>query len=321
MINIFALDSEKKRLFQTYLELESGQNKNGNLIWIDVVDPVEEDITHIKNVFNITLPDTETLGDLEASARFFEQDNHLHLRTDFLIDEDKVRNIRVAFILMDNILFSIHKEDLPVFRLVRMRAHNRPGSVNNAKDVLLDLYSTDIEHSADAIEEIYNRLENIGQTMLQPKLTDTDAADVLHKIAYEEDINRRVRSNIMDTRRALSFLMRNKLLDEGQQQETLQILRDIDSIENHTLYLFDKLNFIIDATVGFVNINQNKITKIFSVVSVALMPPTLVASIYGMNFQLPEFSWGTWGYVFVLLYMLLSALLPMLFFKRKGWLQ
>jgi magnesium transporter len=319
MINIFALDNEKKRLFQTQMGLE--QQTNTSLIWIDVVDPVEEDIIQIKDKFNITLPDTETLGDLEASARFFEQDNHLHLRTDFLIDEDKVRNIKVAFILTDNILFSVHKEDLPVFRLVRMRAHNRPGSVNNAKDVLLDLYSTDIEHSADAIEEIYTRLEHIGQTMLQPKLTDTDAADVLHKIAYEEDINRRVRCNIMDTRRGLSFLMRNKLLDESQQQETLQILRDIDSIENHTLYLFDKLNFIIDATVGFVNINQNKITKIFSVVSVALMPPTLVASIYGMNLQLPEFSWGTWGYVFVLFYMFLSALLPMLFFKRKGWLQ
>ncbi len=317
MINIFALDNEKKRLFQTQLGVN---HNNSHLIWIDVLDPVEEDIIRIKENFNINLPDTETLGDLEASARFFELDEHLHLRTDFLIDEDKVRNVRVAFILSENILFSVHKEDLPVFRLVRMRAHNRPGSVNNAKDVLLDLYSTDIEHSADAIEEIYTRLEYIGQTMLQPKLTDTDAADLLHKIAYEEDINRRVRCNIMDTRRALSFLMRNKLLDESQQQETLQILRDIDSIENHTLYLFDKLNFIIDATVGFVNINQNKITKIFSVVSVALMPPTLVASIYGMNFQLPEFKWGIWGYLFVLFYMFLSALLPMLFFKRKGWL-
>jgi magnesium transporter len=320
MINIFALDSDKRRVFQILTDHNNPAPNVQNLVWIDIVDPTSEDSEYILKNFNIHLPNLDDLGDIEASARFFELEGHLHLRTDFLIDENKVRNIRVAFILTDTILFSVHKEDLPVFRLVRMRAHNRPGTVNNAKDVLLDLYSTDIEHSADAIEEIYNRLEKISQTMLQPKLTDADATDVLHKITYEEDINRRVRGNIMDTRRALSFLMRHKLLNEDQQNETLQILRDIDSIENHTQYLFDKLNFITDTTVGFVNINQNKITKIFSVVSVALMPPTLVASIYGMNFPLPEFKWGIWGYVFVLGYMIASAILPMWFFKRKGWL-
>jgi len=316
MINFFALDIEKGRLFQT----QKNSEFNNQLIWVDIVEPSAEDMDYVKEKFDIYLPNPDELGDLEASARFFETNGHLHLRTDFLIDEDQVRNIKVAFILTENILFSVHKEDLPVFRLVRMRARNRPGSVRNAKDVLLDLYATDVEHSADAIEEMYVRLEKIGQKILHPKLTDGDAVSILQTVAHEEDINGRIRCNIMDTRRALSSLMRNKLLDEDHQIETLQILRDIDSIENHTLYLFDKLNFVIDATVGFVNINQNKITKIFSVVSVALMPPTLIASIYGMNFALPEFTWGLWGYIFVLVYMLVSAILPMLFFKKKGWL-
>jgi magnesium transporter len=316
VINVFALDAERGRLFQTQKNSHLQQ-----LIWVDVVDPSEDDILYVKENFNLDIPNTEDIGDIEASARFFEESGHLHLRTDFLIDEDTVRNIRVAFILTENILFSVHKEDLPVFRLVRIRAHTRPGSVRNAKDVLLDLYATDAEHSADAIEEMYSRIEKIKQTMLQPKLTDTDAAEVLHNIAHEEDINGHIRCNVMDTRRALSFLMRNKLLDQDQQNESLQILRDMDSIENHTVYLFDKLNFVADTVIGFVNINQNKITKIFSVVSVALMPPTLVASIYGMNFALPEFKWGLWGYAFVWLYMLMSALVPMWIFNRKGWLQ
>ncbi len=316
MINFFALDTDKGRLFQTINDNEP----NTQLIWVDIIEPTDEDLIDIEQKFKIQLPNLNELGDIEASARFFEEDGNLNLRTDFLIDSDSVKNIKVAFVISNNILFSIHKEDLPVFRLVRMRASSRPGSIRNAKDVLLDIYATDIEYSADAIEEMYDRLEKIGNTILNPKLTDADATKVLQAIAHEEDVNGRLRCNIMDTRRALSFLMRNRLLNEEHQNEALQILRDIDSIENHTSYLFDKLNFVIDTTVGFVNINQSKITKIFSVVSVALMPPTLVASIYGMNFALPEFKWGILGYVFVLIYMLISAVLPMLYFRKKGWL-
>ncbi|MEY3839934.1 MAG: hypothetical protein RIR08_667, partial [Pseudomonadota bacterium] len=180
----------------------------------------------------------------------------------------------MAFVLTNQVLFSIHDEDLPVFRLVRLRARLRPGSVSNAKDVLLDLYSTDAEYSADALEEVYENLEQAGKRVLSETITDADAAGVLETIATEEDTNGRIRRNVMDTRRALSFLMRSKLLSDEQQEEARQILRDIDSLENHTAFLFDKINFLMDATVGFISLNQSKIIKIFSVVSVALMPPT-----------------------------------------------
>ena len=105
-------------------------------------------------------------------------------------------------------------------------------------------------------------------------------------------LNGRIRRNVMDTRRALSFMMRSRMLNAEQFEEARQILRDIDSLDSHTAFLFDKINFLMDATVGFININQNKIIKIFSVASVALLPPTLIASLYGMNFKfMPELSW------------------------------
>jgi magnesium transporter len=238
-----------------------------------------------------------------------------------LDDDENSRNVRVAFVLTDNILFSIHEQDLPVFRLVRLRARLRPGSVRNAKDVLLDLYSTDAEYSADALEEVYENLEEAGKRVLTHNVTDTDAAGVLETIAKEEDLNGRIRRNVMDTRRALSFLMRSKLLSDEQQEEARQILRDIDSLENHTAFLFDKINFLMDATVGFININQNKIIKIFSVVSVALMPPTLLASIWGMNFDhMPELR-STIGYPFAICMMLVSAFIPLVYFRKKGWMK
>ena len=288
-----------------------------------MVDPEEEELIWIKEAFGVLLPELDDLGDLEASARYFEADDgHLHIRTDFLLDEEETsRNVRVAFVLTKQVLFSIHDEDLPVFRLVRLRARLRPGSVSNAKDVLLDLYSTDAEYSADALEEVYENLEQAGKRVLQDDINDADAEQVLETIAKEEDTNGRIRRNVMDTRRALSFLMRSKLLSDEQQEEARQILRDIDSLENHTAFLFDKINFLMDATVGFINLNQSKIIKIFSVVSVALMPPTLLASIWGMNYKhMPELD-ATWGYPMAIVAMVISAIIPLWYFHSKGWMK
>jgi magnesium transporter len=321
MINLFVL--QNGRLSQEQVEDRNELLQYANPIWIDVVDPEEEELIWIKEAFGVLLPELDDLGDLEASARYFEADDgHLHIRTDFLLDEEETsRNVRVAFVLTKQVLFSIHDEDLPVFRLVRLRARLRPGSVSNAKDVLLDLYSTDAEYSADALEEVYENLEQAGKRVLQDDINDADAEQVLETIAKEEDTNGRIRRNVMDTRRALSFLMRSKLLSDEQQEEARQILRDIDSLENHTAFLFDKINFLMDATVGFINLNQSKIIKIFSVVSVALMPPTLLASVWGMNYKhMPELD-ATWGYPMAMIAMVISAIIPLWYFHHKGWMK
>jgi magnesium transporter len=111
------------------------------------------------------------------------------------------------------------------------------------------------------------------------------------------------------------------MLNAEQFEDARQILRDIDSLDSHTAFLFDKINFLMDATVGFININQNKIIKIFSVASVALLPPTLIASVYGMNFEfMPELKW-TMGYPYALVLMIASAVVPMLYFRKRGWLR
>jgi magnesium transporter len=189
------------------------------------------------------------------------------------------------------VLFSIHDEDVPVFRLLRMRARRMPGLIEDAKEVLLKLFDADAEYSADTLEGIYDELEAVSAKVLKGDVTDELAGEVLATIARQEDMNGRIRRNVMDTRRAVSFMMRSKMLNAEQFEEARQILRDIDSLDSHTGFLFDKINFLMDATVGFININQNKIIKIFSVASVALLPPTLIASIYGMNFQhMPELA-------------------------------
>ncbi len=322
MINVFVL--QNGRLNQ--VPIETRQDLETIVpVWVDLTDPTEEERQWIKSIYGVTLPDEDEVKDIEASARYYEAENgDLHLRTDFLIDEDdgRSRAVTVAFILARGKLFSVHNEDLPVFRLVRLRARSRPGYISNYMDVLLDLYATDAEYSADALEGIYLVLENVSARVLQEEFSDADAAEMLNLIAHEEDLNGRIRRNMMDTRRAVSFLMRSRLLDAEQFEEGRQILRDIESIDGHTSFLFEKINFLMDATVGFININQNKIIKIFSVASVAFLPPTLIASIYGMNFKawFPELDW-VYGYPFSLALMVASAVAPFWYFRRRGWLK
>jgi magnesium transporter len=270
--------------------------------------------------------------DIEESARFYAEDNgEIHIRSDFLVaDDDEPHTVRAAFILnlvnedlrSKGILFSVHDEDVPVFRLLRMRARRAPGLIEDAKEVLLKLFDADAEYSADTLEGIYDELEKVSKKVLSGNVTDAIAGEALGAIARHEDMSGRIRRNVMDTRRAVSFLMRSKMLNAEQFEEARQILRDIDSLDSHTAFLFDKINFLMDATVGFININQNKIIKIFSVASVALLPPTLVASVYGMNLKFPELEFlGTWSYPYTVSLMVASALVPMWYFYKRGWLR
>jgi len=321
MINVFVL--QNGRLNQATIASRQDLDEVAP-VWVDLTDPDEAERTWVKTKYGVTLPGEDEVQDIEASARYYEAENgDLHLRTDFLLEEEDgpSRVVTVAFILSGKILFSVHNDDLPGFRLVRMRARSRPGSIEDYMDVLLDLYATDAEYSADALEGIYESLEEVSTRVLQKEFTDQDAAAALNAIAHEEDLNGRIRRNMMDTRRAVSFLMRGRLLNADQFEEARQILRDIESLDGHTSFLFDKVNFLMDATVGFININQNKIIKMFSVASVAFLPPTLIASVYGMNFKiLPELNWQ-FGYPFAIALMVACGVAPLWYFRHRGWLK
>ena len=328
MLNVFTLSNG--RLVQEEIaaleELAQFQP-----VWVDLESPTLEEKRWIQQYYGLSIPADAMDLDIEESARFYEEDNgELHIRSDFLLDdEDDPRSVRVAYILNQHntelkscgVLFSIHEEDIPVFRLLRLRARRAPGLIEDAKDVLLKLFDADAEYSADTLEGIYDDLKKVSAQVLDGNVTDNDAQEVLADIARQEDLNGRIRRNMLDTRRAVSFMMRSKMLNAEQFEEARQILRDIESLDSHTQFLFDKINFLMDATVGFLSINQNKIIKIFSVASVALLPPTLIASVYGMNFKfMPELDWA-YGYPYVLALMVTSAVGPMLYFRKRGWLK
>lgn len=257
-------------------------------IWVDMVAPTKKIRTWVGAMFDVEVPDPATLTDLEASARFYvEDDGEVHLHSDFLLDtKDESRNVPVALILHNEILFTVRTEELPVFRLQRARARTRPGYVTDGKDVLIDLYAADVEYSANALEDVYRELERVGTQVLRSHVTDVEASQILASVSEAEDLNGRTRRSMLDTRRALSFLLRGKLLTEDQLADVREILRDIESLDGHTAFLFNKINFLMDATDSAININQNKKIERLTVLSVVFMPINVLAGAGGMS----EFS-------------------------------
>lgn len=262
-------------------------------IWIDLLNASAAQRAYVGDHFKVSLPDPGDAIDLEVSSRFHvEENDEIHLRANFLLNkEGESRSVPVAFVLHEGILFSQRNEELPVFRLQRRRMRTRIGYVSDCFDLLLDLFGADVEYSADSLENIYKILNKVSKQVLNEGMPDKEAAIVLSSIGEEEDLNGRIRSDILDTQRALIFLMQIRVLSHNQQNDAKQILRNIESLNSHTAFLFDKINFLMDATIGFININQNKRVNQLTFFGVVFMPINILAGIGGMS----EFSMMTRG--------------------------
>jgi len=277
MLSAFQL--EKNRLIR--LEAEESQPLI-DAVWVDLVEPDDDERLRVQSELGQSLATRPELEDIEASARFFEDEDGLHIHSFFFFEdaEDHAGNSTVAFTIRDGRLFTLRERELPAFRLYRMRARSQAMVDGNAYELLLDLFETKIEQLADEIENIYSDLEELSRVIMEGHQGDE----------YDE---------------ALS---------------TLAELEDIESLLPHNESLFQKVNFLMQAAMGFINIEQNRIIKIFSVVSVVFLPPTLVASSYGMNFEfMPELKWS-FGYPGAIVFMVLAGLAPYLYFKRRNWL-
>lgn len=288
-------------------------------IWIDLTNPDDAERQRVQAMYQQHLPAVDEMDEIEASARSYEDENGLHIHSLFLQEVDgRTINVSSAFTLSDNRLFTLHEHSLAVFRLVRLRARREPNLVNDAISLLLALFETKVENLADRLERVHTKLETISEMVLTDK--DVDLEEAMDELTRQEDINGKVRLCLMDTQRALTFLLRRSPFDSEQRDWVREILRDVDSLLPHNTFLFEKVNFLMNAALGFINIEQSQIIKIFSIAAVVFLPPTMIASIYGMNFAImPELDWP-FGYPLALLMMAMSGVAPYLYFKRKGWL-
>lgn len=302
------------------LELDEGDDLTHSL-WVDLVEPEEEERNRVQHELGQSLATRPELEDIEASARFFEDEDGLHIHSFFFFEDadDHAGNSTVAFTIREGRIYTLRERELPAFRLYRMRTRNQSMMDGNAYELLLDLFETKIEQLADEIENIYSDLEKLSRVIMEGRQGD-EYDEALSTLAELEDIGWKVRLCLMDTQRALNFLLRKARLPASQLEQAREVLRDIESLLPHNESLFQKVNFLMQAAMGFINIEQNRIIKIFSVVSVIFLPPTLVASSYGMNFEfMPELTWS-FGYPAAIILMMLAGLAPYIYFKSKHWL-
>ena len=287
--------------------------------WIDAYDPTEQERDILGSLLHIDLPESDDVEEIEASARCFVDQAGIHVHSLFLASSEGRHNaVSVACILQRERLITIREGDIADFRLLRMRARRGQVMSESPAELLVTLMEQKVENHADTLEDLHRQLEAVSYLVLEDE--EADLEDGISKLARLEDSNGKVRLCLMDTQRDISFLLRH-LKSQPEHMETLrEIMRDVDTLMSHTTFLFDKINFLMDSTQGFINIEQNQIIKIFSIAAVVFLPPTLVASIYGMNFDhMPEMEWML-GYPWALGLMVASGFAPYLYFKRKGWL-
>ncbi|MBA1146154.1 magnesium/cobalt transporter CorA [Ectothiorhodospiraceae bacterium WFHF3C12] len=312
MLHAFRIEEGRLRHVDPTHQLDQAQ-------WLDLYGATAEERAEVEELYRHALPGSEDIEEIEASSRAYEDQMGLHLRSLFLYRADgRPRNASVGFTLREDRLLSVHDRDIPAFRLLRMRARRFTGWARSPQGILVSVFEIKIDDLADMLEEIYAGLDRISGTVLEDESADMEAA--IDELARFEDINGKVRLCLMDTQRALTFLQRRGGLNDDDSRRVRELLQDTESLLPHNSFLFDKVNFLMDAALGFINLEQSQIIKIFSIAAVVFLPPTLVASIYGMNFaHMPELDWLL-GYPMALGLMVVAGVAPYLYFKFKGWL-
>lgn len=305
-----------------------------NALWIDLLNPTPEEEKCVEQWANIPIPTREDMREIEESSRFYSENGAQYLTAPFLHLSDGDHRIvsPVTFIMTDKLLISVRYAEPKSFVLyVSRTAKSGNGLINSRTTslcVLLGIIETNINRLADFIEGVSEKIDAAShhiyrrQSNMRPMSTQ-NFREILNEIGTHGTFLSRMRESLSGVRRLLVYITANsspktQAKDTRSWLKTLE--RDTESLENYVDFLNNKINFLLDTIVGLISVEQNAIIKIFSVAAVGFMPPTLIASIYGMNFSfMPELS-EKWGYPLALIVMVISALIPLYFFRKKGWL-
>lgn len=298
-------------------------------VWVDLRDPTPAEVATVEHVLDIDVPTPDEMKEIEASSRLRVEDSAITMTAMVLAQSETERPLcsAITFMLARNRLITLRYADPLPFRVFASRIRQKPGTSGKGENILLGLLDAIIDRTADILERIGDDVNNLSSQVFgtsgeEPTNGSRDLKELLRRIGHEGDLISKGRESLVSLGRMLSFLAQRMgtALPKELRGHVETLTHDAASLSDHASFLSNKVNFLLEATLGLINVEQNNIIKIFSVAAVALMPPTLIASIYGMNFRsMPELSWP-YGYPVAILLMIFSAIMPYMFFKRKGWL-
>ncbi len=289
------------------------------MVWVDLQSSSADERKLVETTFQIELYTPQEAAEIESSSRYFEDEQNIEANNSFIVFENKAYvSEQVSFILKKDILFTLRNADIKSFAET-VRKLKPLKNLNNIKgsQILLLILETQIDLDADFIEHISKLTNTISKKLIKEK---SYQEDVLIKITELQENTILARESIVDKQRLVSSLLKSESITPQEKDRLRIIIKDINSILQHTEFSFERLEYLQNTFLGLVNIEQNTVIKIFTVVTVVFMPPTLIASIYGMNFKvMPELNWVL-GYPFSISLMISSSLLFLWYFKRKKWL-
>ena len=300
-------------------KLDTTQNIRDQILWIDLFEPSSLEVDYIANAYNLDIPTKEEREEIEESARYWEDSGSITINTYFLVrTEQSLVNETITFILHKNILFTIRYSELKVFEEIQQIVLASPKIFEDGFDLVSKMFEARVEKDADLLESAAKETRILRKNVFNEELTDYK--QMLESLANLQELNMSVRDSLFDKRRAITAMLRSSKPDTETKQSLSIVLKDLNSLVEFNTVNMNALDNIQTILTNQINIEQNKTIKLFTVVTVAMMPPTLIATIYGMNFtHMPELEW-TYAYPIVLSAMIVSTILPLIYFKKKKWL-
>ncbi len=322
MINGFVLNDGRLRRVETPMEGEVAP------VWLDLVNPLPHHSRAVEERYGIRMPSRERMEEIEESSRLYTDGRAIYMTVSMPVrtELDLPLLVPVTFILTPEVLITVHDYEPRAFQTFPMRTERIDTGARGADTVLLALLDAVIDRLADILESVGREIENLSRAVLHviPGEQAKDYRLVLRQIGHHGEVVSHVLQSLISVERLLVFLgpatTAARFSDKEARARQKTLGRDARHLGEHANFLSQKINFLLDATLGMISIEQNDTIKMFSVAAVVFLPPTLIASIYGMNFvDMPELNWY-WGYPFAIGLMIFSAWFSYWIFKRRGWL-
>lgn len=290
-----------------------------NVLWLDLLNPTINEIGYISKLYEIEIPTKEEREEIESSARYWEDKDSITINTRFLVKvgEENLGDETITFLLNKNILFTIRYSEFKMFDEIKQRVLASPRNFEDGFDLISKIFEVRVEKDADMIESFTRDIR-----LLRAKIFDDnfDYDNALIMLSALQDTNTRLRDSLFDKKRALNSILNSNKLDLDVKKNMVIVVKDLNSLIDFCVANMNALDNIHTLFASQINIEQNKTIKIFTVVTVAMMPPTLIGTIYGMNFKyMPELEFA-YSYPIVVIVMIISTILPIFYFKKRGWL-
>ena len=309
--------------FESYSSPGDDWRLPADAVWIELVEPTREEELLVERELGLLLPTREDMQEIEASSRLYQEEGATFMTAMVLYNADTEAPSAqpITFVLAGERLVTIRYFQPKSFAGFAAQARRQPGLCPTGAQTFLGLIEAVVDRTADVLERTSAEVEQISQQVFAERRTTAFEA-VLTRLGRAQNVNAKIRDSLVSLVRLASFAsLADQIEHSREHRERLKtVTRDVQSLLDQDSFLAANISFLLDTTLGLINIQQNGIIKIFSVAAVAFLPPTLIASVYGMNFEhMPELDWRL-GYPMAVVLMLLSAVLPLWWFRKKGWL-